>query len=62
MRDVQRIAAALPPGVLNVVTGEDAVIGPVLVERPARAKVGFTGSVRGGPADHGDGGRDASRA
>ncbi|MBX6390432.1 MAG: aldehyde dehydrogenase family protein [Frankia sp.] len=45
---VERIAAALPPGVLNIITGEDAVIGTPLVANPDVAKVCFTGSVAGG--------------
>ncbi|MGW9550795.1 aldehyde dehydrogenase family protein [Citricoccus zhacaiensis] len=47
-RAVQRLAEALPPGVLNVVTGEDAEIGQALVSNEDVAKVCFTGSVRGG--------------
>ncbi|WP_433555340.1 aldehyde dehydrogenase family protein [Pseudonocardia xinjiangensis] len=47
-RVVQRMAAALPPGVLNVVTGEDAEIGTALVSDERVAKVCFTGSPAGG--------------
>lgn len=47
-RAVQRIAEQLPPGVLNVVTGEDAEIGEALVSHEDVAKVCFTGSVNGG--------------
>lgn len=47
-RAVHRFAQALPPGVLNVVTGEDAEIGPALVSNEDVAKVCFTGSVNGG--------------
>ncbi|WP_433285450.1 aldehyde dehydrogenase family protein [Pseudonocardia sp. CA-142604] len=47
-RVVQRVAAALPPGVLNVVTGDDAEIGAALVSDERVAKVCFTGSPAGG--------------
>ena len=47
----------LPPGVLNVVCGHDAVLGPVLIQDPRVRKVGFTGSVARREADHGDGRR-----
>ena len=46
-RVVQRIAAQLPPGVLNVVTGPDANMS-ALIRNPDVAKVCFTGSVGGG--------------
>jgi acyl-CoA reductase-like NAD-dependent aldehyde dehydrogenase len=46
-RIVQRIAAQLPPGVLNVVTGPDANM-TALIRNPDVAKVCFTGSVGGG--------------
>ena len=46
-RIVERIAAQLPPGVLNVVTGVDANMS-ALVRNPDVAKVCFTGSVNGG--------------
>src|SRR5580658_3950333 len=46
-RIVQRIAAQLPPGVLNVVTGADANMS-ALIRNPDVAKVCFTGSVNGG--------------
>jgi acyl-CoA reductase-like NAD-dependent aldehyde dehydrogenase len=46
-RVVQRIAAQLPPGVLNVVTGPDANMS-ALIRNPDVAKVCFTGSVSGG--------------
>ena len=46
-RVVQRIAAKLPPGVLNVVTGKDADMAS-LINSPDIAKVCFTGSVGGG--------------
>ena len=47
-RVVRRVAEALPPGVLNVVTGEDAEIGAALVRNSDVAKVCFTGSPGGG--------------
>ncbi len=45
---LRKVAALLPPGVLNVVTGQDAVIGPVLVGDPRVKHVCFTGSTAGG--------------
>lgn len=42
---VQRVAEKLPPGVLNVVTGEDATMSALITDV---AKVCFTGSVNGG--------------
>jgi acyl-CoA reductase-like NAD-dependent aldehyde dehydrogenase len=48
VRTVERIASALPPGVLNVVSGRDDVLGPVLIQDPLVKKVAFTGSVRAG--------------
>ncbi len=48
VRTLQHVAAALPPGVLNVVTGRDAEVGAALVEDPRVKKVCFTGSVNGG--------------
>jgi acyl-CoA reductase-like NAD-dependent aldehyde dehydrogenase len=47
-RTVSLVARALPPGVLNVVTGADAEIGRPLVADPRVRKVCFTGSVAGG--------------
>lgn len=47
-RAVQRYAEKLPPGVLNVITGEDAEIGAALVSNEDVAKVCFTGSFNGG--------------
>lgn len=47
-RAVQRMAKTLPPGVLNVITGEDAEVGTPLVSNEDVAKVCFTGSVNGG--------------
>lgn len=40
--------AGLPPGVLNVVTGQGSVVGQALLEHPTVAKVGFTGSTEVG--------------
>jgi acyl-CoA reductase-like NAD-dependent aldehyde dehydrogenase len=48
VRTVELVARALPPGVLNVVSGRDEVLGPVLVQDPLVKKVAFTGSVRAG--------------
>jgi len=36
--------AGLPPGVVNLVTGDDAVLGDFLVDHPSVRFVGFTGS------------------
>jgi succinate-semialdehyde dehydrogenase / glutarate-semialdehyde dehydrogenase len=38
------VRAGLPPGVLNIVTGDAAAIGKVFCEHPAVRFVGFTGS------------------
>jgi acyl-CoA reductase-like NAD-dependent aldehyde dehydrogenase len=48
VRTLEHVAAALPPGVLNVVSGRDEVLGPVLIQDPLVSKVAFTGSVRAG--------------
>jgi acyl-CoA reductase-like NAD-dependent aldehyde dehydrogenase len=48
VRTLRHVALALPPGVLNVVTGQDAVVGPVVVGDPRVKHVCFTGSVGGG--------------
>lgn len=48
MRTLRHVALALPPGVLNAVTGSDAVVGPVVVGDPRVKHVCFTGSVGGG--------------
>ncbi len=45
---LKHVAASLPHGVLNVVTGRDAEVGGPLVEDPRVKKVCFTGSVNGG--------------
>ncbi|MBX5441248.1 MAG: aldehyde dehydrogenase family protein [Solirubrobacteraceae bacterium] len=50
MRTLETIAAALPPGVLNVISGRDADVGPAIIQDPRVKKVNFTGSVRGGQA------------
>jgi aldehyde dehydrogenase (NAD+) len=39
-----------PPGVVNVVTGTGAVVGPAIVEHPGVAKISFTGSVEAAQA------------
>jgi acyl-CoA reductase-like NAD-dependent aldehyde dehydrogenase len=38
------LEAGIPPGVLNIVTGEGATTGQALVEHPGVAKISFTGS------------------
>ncbi|MEU6645589.1 aldehyde dehydrogenase family protein [Saccharomonospora sp. NPDC046836] len=48
VRTVELVARALPPGVLNVVTGTDAEIGPALIADDRVKKVCFTGSPAGG--------------
>jgi acyl-CoA reductase-like NAD-dependent aldehyde dehydrogenase len=48
VRTVALVAQALPPGVLNVVTGEDAEIGAALIQDDRVKKVCFTGSPAGG--------------
>src|SRR6201999_3844899 len=45
---LRHVARLLPPGVLNVVTGLDPEIGPVVVGDPRVRHVCFTGSVPGG--------------
>jgi acyl-CoA reductase-like NAD-dependent aldehyde dehydrogenase len=45
---LRHVAAALPPGVVNVITGADAVVGPIVVGDPRIRHVCFTGSVPGG--------------
>jgi acyl-CoA reductase-like NAD-dependent aldehyde dehydrogenase len=44
------MAAALPPGVLNVVNGPDAALGRALVSHPGIDMVSFTGGLRSGQA------------
>ncbi len=45
---LRHVARRLPPGVLNVITGHDAVVGPIVVGDPRVKHVCFTGSVPGG--------------
>ncbi|MGH2862648.1 MAG: aldehyde dehydrogenase family protein [Solirubrobacteraceae bacterium] len=45
---LRHLAQKLPPGVLNVLTGQDAVLGPVVVGDPRIKHVAFTGSTAGG--------------
>ncbi len=45
---LRHVARLLPPGVLNVVTGTDAVLGPVVVGDPRVKHICFTGSTAGG--------------
>jgi acyl-CoA reductase-like NAD-dependent aldehyde dehydrogenase len=45
---LRHLVRKLPPGVLNVVTGSDEVLGPVVVGDPRIRHVCFTGSVGGG--------------
>jgi len=48
VQTLRHLVRALPPGVLNVVTGADDVVGPVVVGDPRVRHVCFTGSVGGG--------------
>jgi acyl-CoA reductase-like NAD-dependent aldehyde dehydrogenase len=48
VRTLQHLMPKLPPGVLNVVTGADEVVGPIVVGDPRVRHVCFTGSVGGG--------------
>jgi acyl-CoA reductase-like NAD-dependent aldehyde dehydrogenase len=48
VQTLKHLVKALPPGVLNVVTGADDVVGPVVVGDPRIRHVCFTGSVGGG--------------
>ncbi|PSL18760.1 aldehyde dehydrogenase family protein [Shimia abyssi] len=45
---LHKIAALLPPGVVNVITGDGAKIGDPLTSHPLVRRVNFTGSVRVG--------------
>ena len=47
VQTLRHLVQALPPGVLNVVTGADEVIGPVVAGDPRVRHVCFTGSVGG---------------
>jgi acyl-CoA reductase-like NAD-dependent aldehyde dehydrogenase len=48
VRTLQHLVPRLPPGVLNVLTGADEEVGPVVVGDPRVRHVCFTGSVGGG--------------
>jgi acyl-CoA reductase-like NAD-dependent aldehyde dehydrogenase len=48
VKTFERIAQQLPAGVLNVVSGRDEEIGPVLIQDPLVKNVTFTGSVAAG--------------
>jgi acyl-CoA reductase-like NAD-dependent aldehyde dehydrogenase len=48
VQTLRHLVRALPPGVLNVVTGADEVLGPIVVGDPRVRHVCFTGSVGGG--------------
>jgi len=48
VRTLRHLVRALPPGVLNVVTGADDILGPVVIGDPRIKHVCFTGSVGGG--------------
>jgi acyl-CoA reductase-like NAD-dependent aldehyde dehydrogenase len=48
VQTLRHLVRALPPGVLNVVTGADHVVGPVVIGDPRIRHVCFTGSVGGG--------------
>ena len=43
---IMKIAAMLPPGVVNLITGDGTVIGDDLVTHPLVRQVNFTGSIR----------------
>jgi acyl-CoA reductase-like NAD-dependent aldehyde dehydrogenase len=45
---LRHVAQRLPAGVLNVVTGQDALLGPVVVGDPRIKHICFTGSTAGG--------------
>ena len=47
-RALREMAAALPPGVLNIVQGDGAIVGAALAEHPQVRKINFTGSVSTG--------------
>ncbi len=48
VQTLRHVVRKLPPGVLNVVTGADEVVGPIVVSDPRIRHVCFTGSVGGG--------------
>ncbi|HKI42634.1 MAG TPA: aldehyde dehydrogenase family protein [Mycobacterium sp.] len=48
VRTLRHLVRTLPPGVLNVITGADEILGPVVVGDPRVKHVCFTGSVGGG--------------
>lgn len=48
VRTLELLAQVAPPGVVNVITGLDAEVGPALVQHPLVRKIDFTGSVQGG--------------
>ena len=48
------LEAGIPPGVLNVVTGDGAT-GAALVDHPDVDKIAFTGSTAVGPRDRREG-------
>ena len=48
MQTVKLIADALPPGVVNAVTGEVDAVGPELLSSPHVGKIDFTGSTGAG--------------
>ena len=43
---IMKIAAMLPPGVVNLITGDGTIIGDDLVTHPLVRQVNFTGSIR----------------
>jgi len=45
-KTITKIAAMLPPGVINLITGDGTVIGDALVTHPLVRQVNFTGSIR----------------
>jgi acyl-CoA reductase-like NAD-dependent aldehyde dehydrogenase len=45
---VEKFQAALPPGVLNLVTGSGPKVGTPLADHPGISKISFTGSVEAG--------------
>ena len=48
VRTLRHLVRGLPPGVLNVVTGADDILGPVVIGDPRIKHICFTGSVGGG--------------